>query len=41
MSGPLHLTFEEQAMLAGEAGPGVQKAMEIITTLGRIYGATE
>lgn len=41
MSGTLHLTPEEQAMLAGEAGPGVQKAMEIVTTLGRIYGATE
>ncbi len=26
-------------MLAGEAGPGVQKAMEIVVALGRIYGA--
>ena len=26
-------------MAAGEAGPGVRKAMEIVTALGRIYGA--
>jgi predicted aconitase len=26
-------------MLAGEMGPGVRKAMEIVTALGRIYGA--
>jgi predicted aconitase len=26
-------------MLAGEAGPGVAKAMEIVVALGRIYGA--
>lgn len=26
-------------MLAGEAGPGVQKAMDIVVALGRIYGA--
>ena len=35
----LHLSAEEQAMLAGEAGPGVAKAMEIVVALGRIYGA--
>jgi predicted aconitase len=35
----LHLTGEERAMLAGEAGPGVRKAMEIVVALGRIYGA--
>src|SRR5512138_2994504 len=37
----LYLTPEEQAMLAGEAGPGVRKAMEIVVALGRIYGATD
>lgn len=37
----LHLTAEEQAMLAGDQGPGVQKAMEIVATLGRIYGAPD
>jgi predicted aconitase len=33
------LTAEEQAMLAGDLGQGVQKAMEILTALGTIYGA--
>jgi predicted aconitase len=37
----LLLTAEEQAMLAGEAGPGVQKAMEIVIALGQIYGAAD
>jgi len=37
----LHLSEEEKAMLAGEAGPGVAKAMEIVVALGQIYGATE
>ncbi len=37
----LRLTAEEKAMLAGEAGPGVQKAMEIVVALGRIYGAAD
>lgn len=37
----LRLTPEERAMLAGEAGPGVQRAMEIIVALGRIYGAPD
>ena len=35
----LKLSAEEQALLAGDLGPGVRKAMEIIVTLGRIYGA--
>jgi predicted aconitase len=35
------LTPEEQAMLAGEAGPGVQRGMEIVVALGRIYGAAD
>ena len=39
MSTGLHLTADERAMLAGEAGPGVQKAIEIIVALGQIYGA--
>jgi hypothetical protein len=33
------LTAEESAMLGGEAGRGVQKAMEIVVALGTIYGA--
>jgi hypothetical protein len=33
------LTKEEQAMLDGEQGEGVQKAMEIIVALARIYDA--
>jgi predicted aconitase len=37
----MRLTDEEQAMLAGDAGPGVQKAMEILTALGKIYGAED
>ncbi len=37
----MKLTDEEQAMLAGDFGPGVQKAMEILTALGRIYGADD
>lgn len=37
----MKLTDEEQAMLAGEQGRGVQKAMEIITALGTIYGAED
>ncbi len=35
----MNLSSEEQAMLGGERGPGVRKAMEIVTALGRIYGA--
>jgi predicted aconitase len=41
VSETLQLTVEEQAMLAGEAGPGVQKAMEIVVALGQIYGAVD
>jgi predicted aconitase len=37
----LRLSTEEQALLAGEAGPGVQKAMEILVALGQIYGAAD
>ena len=35
----LHLTPEETAWLAGDAGPAVKRAMEIVVALGRIYGA--
>lgn len=37
----MHLTSEEKAMLAGDFGPGVKRAMEIIVALGKIYGARE
>jgi len=37
----LKLTSEEQAWLAGEGGPGLRKAMEIIFALGEIYGAAD
>ncbi|MCB0227734.1 MAG: DUF521 domain-containing protein, partial [Anaerolineae bacterium] len=37
----LMLSAEEQSMLNGDAGPGVQRAMEIVATLGRIYGAPD
>ncbi len=37
----MHLTAQEQAMLAGDQGPGVKKAMEIVVALGKIYGAQE
>lgn len=35
----MHLTAEQQAMLDGEHGRATQKAMQILATLGRIYGA--
>jgi predicted aconitase len=35
----MHLTPEEHALLAGDRGPSAQKAMQILATLGRIYGA--
>jgi predicted aconitase len=35
----LKLSPEEKAMLAGDQGEGVRKAMEIVAALGRIYGA--
>ena len=37
----LKLSTEERAMLAGEAGPAIRKAMEIIVALGKIYGAAD
>lgn len=41
IAGQLRLSEEEEAMLAGEAGPAVQKAIEIIVALGQIYGAAD
>jgi predicted aconitase len=35
----MRLTPEEQATLAGESGRAAQKAMQILSTLGTIYGA--
>jgi hypothetical protein len=35
----MYLTPHEQSLLAGDSGPAVQKAMQILETLGRIYGA--
>lgn len=35
----MHLTAEEQSLLNGDSGPATQKAMQILTALGRIYGA--
>jgi hypothetical protein len=35
----LQLSTEERAMLNGDFGPGVRKAMEIVFALGQIYGA--
>jgi predicted aconitase len=37
----MKLTNEEEAMLAGAEGRGVQKAMEIVTALGKIYEARD
>lgn len=37
----LLLSPEEKELLAGVAGSGVQRAMEIVVTLGRIYGAPD
>jgi predicted aconitase/predicted aconitase with swiveling domain len=39
MTRALQLTDEERAMLAGEQGEAVRRAMQIVMTLGRIYGA--
>ncbi len=36
----MDLTEEEKAMLSGERGPALQRAMEIIWALGKIYGAS-
>jgi len=41
VSDRLRLTAEEEALLAGEEGAGVQKAMAIVVALGRIYGAVD
>jgi len=35
----VYLTQEEETILEGEYGPTLKKAMEILTTLGDIYGA--
>ncbi len=35
----MELTAEERAMRAGDLGPGVGKAMEIVVALGRVYEA--
>ncbi len=35
----MYLTDEERAWLAGDAGPALQRAMEIVVALGNIYGA--
>lgn len=37
----MQISKEEQAMLDGDHGRATQKAMEILTTLGRIYGAEQ
>ncbi len=37
----MHLTPEEQTLLSGGMGPAAQKAMRILETLGRIYGASQ
>lgn len=36
---PIALSADEQAALAGEAGPAVRRAMEIVVALAQIYGA--
>ena len=35
----MYLSREEQAILDGEMGGGAQKAMELVTALGKVYGA--
>jgi len=35
----MHLTEQEAAWLAGDAGPAIRRAMEIVVALGKIYGA--
>jgi hypothetical protein len=37
----MKLSLEEQSMLEGRFGPATQKAMEILTALGTIYGAEQ
>jgi len=36
---PMHLDSHQQSMLDGKYGPATRKAMEILVTLGKIYGA--
>ncbi len=36
----MHLTSREERTLAGEEGPGRQKAMELLVAIGDIYGAS-
>ncbi len=35
----MHLTAEERSWLAGDAGPALRRAAEIVVALGKIYGA--
>lgn len=35
----MRLSKEEQAILAGQRGPAEKRALEIVVTLGRVYGA--
>jgi predicted aconitase len=35
----MYLTDEERSWLAGEGGPALKRAMEIVVALGKIYGA--
>lgn len=37
----MQLTREEEQMLAGKEGPAAQQAIEIVTALGKIYGAED
>ena len=37
----MNLTKEEQDMLEDSHGEGIQKAMDILTALGEIYGARD
>lgn len=37
----MRLTAEERAMISGEKGPALRRAMEIIFALGNVYGAKE
>ena len=39
MSDSMKLTDEEQSMLNGEHGNAAMKSMQILTALGRIFGA--
>ena len=41
MADKLRLTEEEAAILAGDQGPGLQKAMAIVVALAKIYGAAD